>query len=57
MQVAVLQYNAGNVQSVLHALNRLGIEGMLTDSSEILQNADKVSSSTKLNVYLHFGSA
>jgi len=42
MQVAVLQYNAGNVQSVLYALNRLGIEGMLTDSSEILQNADKV---------------
>jgi glutamine amidotransferase len=42
MQVAVLQYNAGNVQSVLHALNRLGVEGLLTDSPEILQSADKV---------------
>lgn len=42
MQVAVLQYNAGNVQSVLHALARLGIEGILTDSPETLHNADKV---------------
>lgn len=42
MQVAVLQYNAGNVQSVLYALNRLGIEGILTDSAEILESADKV---------------
>ena len=42
MQVAVLQYNAGNVQSVLYALSRLGIEGVLTDSPEILQSADKV---------------
>ena len=42
MQVAVLQYNAGNVQSVLHALARLGVEGILTDSPEVLYNADKV---------------
>jgi glutamine amidotransferase len=42
MQVAILQYNAGNVQSVLYALSRLGVEGKLTDSPEILQNADKV---------------
>ncbi|GAB4126151.1 MAG: imidazole glycerol phosphate synthase subunit HisH [Raineya sp.] len=42
MQVAVLQYNAGNVQSVLYALARLGVEGVLTDSPEVLQSADKV---------------
>lgn len=42
MQVAVVQYNAGNVQSVLYALARLGVEGILTDSPEILQSADKV---------------
>ncbi|MFN3316422.1 MAG: imidazole glycerol phosphate synthase subunit HisH, partial [Raineya sp.] len=29
-------------RSVLHALARLGVEGILTDSPEILQNADKV---------------
>lgn len=42
MQVAILQYNAGNVQSVLYALSRLGVEGKLTDSPELLQSADKV---------------
>ncbi|MCS6796074.1 MAG: imidazole glycerol phosphate synthase subunit HisH [Raineya sp.] len=42
MTIAILQYNAGNVQSVLFALRRLGIEGILTDDAEILQKADRV---------------
>lgn len=42
MTIAIVQYNAGNVQSVLFALKRLGFEGTLTDKPEILQTADRV---------------
>ncbi|WP_448530240.1 imidazole glycerol phosphate synthase subunit HisH [Raineya sp.] len=42
MTIAIVQYNAGNVQSVLFALKRLGVEGILTDKPEILQTADRV---------------
>lgn len=42
MQVAVVKYNAGNIYSVLHALQRLGVEPLLTDNPEELMRADKV---------------
>jgi glutamine amidotransferase len=42
MDVAILKYNAGNVQSVIYALQRLGIEPVLTDNEELLRKADKV---------------
>lgn len=42
MKVAIVKYNAGNVQSVTYALNRLGIEPIITDSPEELASADKV---------------
>jgi len=42
MQIAILKYNAGNVESVKNALNRLGIEPILTDDAETLKTADKV---------------
>lgn len=42
MKVAVIKYNAGNVQSVLYALERLGAEAVLTDDLELISNADKV---------------
>ena len=42
MEVAIVQYNAGNTQSVINALNRLGIEPLLTRDPEELQRADKV---------------
>ena len=42
MKIAIVKYNAGNVESVKNALNRLGIEPVLTDEAEILQSADKV---------------
>lgn len=42
MKVAIVKYNAGNVQSVLYALARLGIEAELTDDPVRLQAADKV---------------
>jgi len=42
MKIAVIKYNAGNVQSVLYALERLGAEAELTDDLEKILNADKV---------------
>ncbi len=42
MQIAIVKYNAGNVESVKNALNRLGIEPILTDDAEVLKSADKV---------------
>ena len=42
MKVAIIKYNAGNVQSLTFALNRLGVEPVLTDDPALLQSADKV---------------
>jgi glutamine amidotransferase len=42
MQVAIVKYNAGNVESVKNALNRLGVEPVLTDDAETLKSADRV---------------
>ena len=42
MKIAVVKYNAGNVESVKNALNRLSIEPIISDDAEILQTADKV---------------
>lgn len=42
MKVAIVKYNAGNVESVKNALNRLGVEPVLTDEASELQTADKV---------------
>ncbi len=42
MNVAIIKYNAGNVQSVTYALNRLGVEPIVTDDPELLKGADKV---------------
>ena len=42
MKIAVIDYNAGNVQSVLFALERLGVDATLTYNPEIIASADKV---------------
>ena len=42
MNVAIIQYNAGNVQSVLYALQRLGIDAIVTGSHDKISSADKV---------------
>jgi glutamine amidotransferase len=42
MTLAIVQYNAGNIQSVIHALRRLGVEPVLSDDAEVLAAADKV---------------
>ena len=41
-EVAIVKYNAGNIQSVLFALERLGLDAKVTDDFEELQQADKV---------------
>ena len=42
MKIAIIKYNAGNVQSVLFALQRLGIDAVVTDDHTEIANADKV---------------
>lgn len=42
MNIAIIKYNAGNTQSVIFALNRLGIEPVLTADFEEIRKADKV---------------
>ena len=40
--VAIINYNAGNVQSVKHAIERHGVEFVYTDDVETILKADKV---------------
>lgn len=42
MNVVIINYNAGNVQSVKNALNRLGIEPKVSNKAEEIRSADKV---------------
>jgi glutamine amidotransferase len=42
MKISIINYNAGNVQSVLFAMKRLGIKANLTDNIEEIQKSDKV---------------
>jgi imidazole glycerol-phosphate synthase subunit HisH len=41
-EIAIIKYNAGNVQSVQYALQRLGVESVVTDDETIIRNASKV---------------
>lgn len=40
--VAIIKYNAGNVQSVQYALQRIGVPCMVTDDEKMITGADKV---------------
>jgi hypothetical protein len=42
MNLAIIKYNAGNIQSVLNALERIGFHAEVTDDHERIQSADKV---------------
>lgn len=42
MRIALIDYGAGNVQSVKYAVNRLGYEPILTKDHDVIRNADKV---------------
>ena len=42
MKIVIIKYNAGNVRSVAFALERIGIEAVVTDDVSEIQTADKV---------------
>ncbi|NJM26947.1 MAG: imidazole glycerol phosphate synthase subunit HisH, partial [Bacteroidia bacterium] len=42
MKLAIIKYNAGNIQSVSFALERLGVDFVVSDSPDVIQSADKV---------------
>lgn len=42
MSIVIINYNAGNVQSVTYALQRLGVEPVLSDEPEVIKSANKV---------------
>jgi glutamine amidotransferase len=42
MKTVIIKYNAGNIQSVLYALERIGVSAIVTDSIQEIQTADKV---------------
>jgi glutamine amidotransferase len=42
MNVIIIDYGAGNIQSIQFALQRLGITAVLSNNPELIQGADKV---------------
>ena len=42
MNIVIIKYNAGNIESVNNALNRLGINAEITADHNKIRNADKV---------------
>jgi len=42
MNIVIIKYNAGNIQSVLFALERIGAQALVTDDPQLIQKADKV---------------
>jgi glutamine amidotransferase len=42
MKIAIIDYGAGNIQSIQFALERLGFEGILTNDVAFIKSADKV---------------
>lgn len=42
MNIVIVKYNAGNIQSVLFALERLGVNATVTDDKEQLLSSDKI---------------
>jgi len=42
MKVVIIKYNAGNIRSVLFALERIGVEAIVTDNHDEIRAADKV---------------
>jgi len=41
-EIAIIKYNAGNVQSVQYALERIGADSIVTDDAATIRNASKV---------------
>lgn len=42
MNIVIIDYNAGNTQSVIYALQRLGIEPVVSADAELIRSADRV---------------
>lgn len=42
MKIVIIKYNAGNIESVSNALNRLGVNAEITADPDKIRNADKV---------------
>ena len=42
MSLVIVKYNAGNIQSVLYALERIGAAAIVTDNHTAIQSGDKV---------------
>lgn len=42
MKIVIIKYNAGNIQSVLFALERIGVDARVTDDPDLIGKADKV---------------
>ncbi|MDX8340188.1 imidazole glycerol phosphate synthase subunit HisH [Draconibacterium sp. IB214405] len=42
MNIVIIKYNAGNIESVNNALNRLGVNAEITADHDKIRNADKV---------------
>jgi imidazole glycerol-phosphate synthase subunit HisH len=40
--VAIIKYNAGNIRSVLYALDRIGVEAVWTDDPAVIRSAERV---------------
>lgn len=40
--IVIIKYNAGNIRSVLFALERIGVQAVVTDDHELIRKADKV---------------
>jgi len=42
MKIVIINYGAGNIQSIKFAFNRLGVEAILSDNETEIRNADKL---------------
>ena len=42
MKIVIIKYNAGNIRSVLFALERIGVEALVTDEPGLILTADKI---------------
>lgn len=42
MKIVIIDYGAGNIQSIKFALERLGYEGILSGDPEVIRSADRV---------------
>ena len=42
MKIVIIKYNAGNIRSVLFALERIGAEALVTDDPDTISRADRI---------------